>query len=69
MPTSKFIQTLLKSDNYEEVMQKLPLEKKIDFFAKNYQDFLVIQDELLGLELPKIQEIPRAKQFTFETQL
>lgn len=50
-------------------MQKLPLEKKIDFFAKNYQDFLVIQDELLGLELPKILEIPRAKQFTFETQL
>jgi hypothetical protein len=40
----RFIQTLLKSENHEEVMQKIPEEKKIDFFAKNYQDFLEIQD-------------------------
>lgn len=30
-------------------MHKIPIDKKIDFFAKNYQDFLSIQDELLSL--------------------
>jgi hypothetical protein len=47
-------------------MQKLPLEKKIDFFAKHYVDFLQAQDELLSLQLPVLEAIPKAKQFTFE---
>ena len=61
--------TLLKSEHYEEVLQKLPLEKKIDFFAKHYLDFLQTQDELLSLQLPILEPIPKAKQFTFEEQL
>lgn len=41
----------------------------MDFFAKNYLDFLQAQDELLSLQMPVLEAIPKAKQFTYEEQL
>ena len=58
----------MKSDQYMQVLERIPVEKKVYFFAKNYQAFLETQDELLKLELPKLEEIPKAKQFTFEEE-
>lgn len=30
----------MKNQNYEEILEEIPEEKKIDFFAKNYFTFL-----------------------------
>ncbi len=44
----------MKNQNYEEILDQIPEEKKIDFFAKNYTTFLQTQDELLSMKLPTL---------------
>jgi hypothetical protein len=46
------MQQLMKNKNYEEILELIPEEKKIDFFAKNYANFLETQEEMLDMKLP-----------------
>ena len=33
----RFFQALMKNTNYEDILNRIPEEKKIDYFARNYK--------------------------------
>jgi len=44
----------MRSARYDEVLNKIPKEKQIGFFARNFVTFIETQDELAQLKLPEL---------------